>query len=250
VELLREYIGAMVNLYGMFPKEKLLKVYNEQNSEQVSMDDIEAFMTDKFSMIPGTFAFPYEDYFAHEVIVMYGEFDELLAQKGSKPYYVPKKKELLKYLDQFYFEKTKSYRDLHRFVRRELFPDDAERAQDVSEEAHGLLQMGEELSTVIGRLTQMGVVFDDENQAREVMMLITKLGNDVRLWENNGHTPNEMSRMFGGGDLSSLAEESSEERNDKVIDFVERKKKKIGRNDPCPCGSGKKYKKCCLGKDE
>jgi tetratricopeptide (TPR) repeat protein len=25
--------------------------------------------------------------------------------------------------------------------------------------------------------------------------------------------------------------------------------KKIGRNDPCPCGSGKKYKKCCLGKN-
>ena len=25
---------------------------------------------------------------------------------------------------------------------------------------------------------------------------------------------------------------------------------KAGRNDPCPCGSGKKYKKCCLGKDE
>jgi len=23
---------------------------------------------------------------------------------------------------------------------------------------------------------------------------------------------------------------------------------KIGRNEPCPCGSGKKYKKCCLGK--
>ncbi|MCY0903282.1 MAG: SEC-C metal-binding domain-containing protein [Firmicutes bacterium] len=21
----------------------------------------------------------------------------------------------------------------------------------------------------------------------------------------------------------------------------------IGRNDPCPCGSGKKYKKCCGG---
>lgn len=21
---------------------------------------------------------------------------------------------------------------------------------------------------------------------------------------------------------------------------------KIGRNDPCPCGSGKKYKKCCM----
>ena len=25
---------------------------------------------------------------------------------------------------------------------------------------------------------------------------------------------------------------------------------KVGRNDPCPCGSGKKYKKCCAGKKE
>ena len=24
-----------------------------------------------------------------------------------------------------------------------------------------------------------------------------------------------------------------------------RKGQKVGRNDPCPCGSGKKYKKCC-----
>lgn len=28
------------------------------------------------------------------------------------------------------------------------------------------------------------------------------------------------------------------------------KREKVGRNDPCPCGSGKKYKKCCLNKDE
>jgi preprotein translocase subunit SecA len=26
---------------------------------------------------------------------------------------------------------------------------------------------------------------------------------------------------------------------------VVRKDVKIGRNDPCPCGSGKKYKNCC-----
>lgn len=25
---------------------------------------------------------------------------------------------------------------------------------------------------------------------------------------------------------------------------------KIGRNEPCPCGSGKKYKRCCLHQDE
>ena len=26
-------------------------------------------------------------------------------------------------------------------------------------------------------------------------------------------------------------------------------RKKIGRNAPCPCGSGKKYKKCCMNKE-
>jgi preprotein translocase subunit SecA len=31
---------------------------------------------------------------------------------------------------------------------------------------------------------------------------------------------------------------------------VKRDGKKVGRNDPCPCGSGKKYKKCCLPKEE
>jgi len=25
---------------------------------------------------------------------------------------------------------------------------------------------------------------------------------------------------------------------------------KVGRNEPCPCGSGKKYKRCCAGKEE
>jgi hypothetical protein len=25
---------------------------------------------------------------------------------------------------------------------------------------------------------------------------------------------------------------------------------KISRNDPCPCGSGKKYKKCCLNRED
>jgi preprotein translocase subunit SecA len=29
-----------------------------------------------------------------------------------------------------------------------------------------------------------------------------------------------------------------------------RKEKKAGPNDPCPCGSGKKYKKCCMQKEK
>mgnify|MGYP005857013147 CR=1 FL=1 len=29
---------------------------------------------------------------------------------------------------------------------------------------------------------------------------------------------------------------------------VKKDAKKVGRNEPCPCGSGKKYKKCCANK--
>lgn len=38
---------------------------------------------------------------------------------------------------------------------------------------------------------------------------------------------------------------------EKLIRMLEKKsvrKTKVGRNDPCPCGSGKKYKYCCLNK--
>jgi len=35
--------------------------------------------------------------------------------------------------------------------------------------------------------------------------------------------------------------------NDRLSNHqVQARTEKVGRNDPCPCGSGKKYKKCCL----
>ncbi len=42
----------------------------------------------------------------------------------------------------------------------------------------------------------------------------------------------EQARMAGTGDLQQVQQ-------------VVRSAAKVGRNDPCPCGSGKKYKKCC-----
>lgn len=41
---------------------------------------------------------------------------------------------------------------------------------------------------------------------------------------------------------------TNEEREEKNKP-VRRKTKKVGPNDPCPCGSGKKYKKCCMLKE-
>ena len=35
---------------------------------------------------------------------------------------------------------------------------------------------------------------------------------------------------------------------DRKVNTTIVKDAKVGRNEPCPCGSGKKYKKCCIGK--
>lgn len=39
--------------------------------------------------------------------------------------------------------------------------------------------------------------------------------------------------------------ETNEKIRDMKIDFFRTHKRKLGRNDLCPCGSGKKFKKCC-----
>ena len=46
-----------------------------------------------------------------------------------------------------------------------------------------------------------------------------------------------------------LLHASAKDQKAPVVATIKRDKPKIGRNDPCPCGSGKKYKKCC-GRNE
>jgi preprotein translocase subunit SecA len=37
-------------------------------------------------------------------------------------------------------------------------------------------------------------------------------------------------------------------QGDKKIEPIRNKQERVGRNDPCPCGSGKKFKNCCMRK--
>ena len=48
-------------------------------------------------------------------------------------------------------------------------------------------------------------------------------------------------------ELSALWQQHAEGQKLPVPDEVTRIPPKTGRNDPCPCGSGRKYKRCCLG---
>ncbi len=61
----------------------------------------------------------------------------------------------------------------------------------------------------------------------------------------------ELARVpeAAAGAATTAAATAPEEAHAGVVHTVRRKHPKIGRNDPCPCGSGKKYKKCCLLKE-
>jgi preprotein translocase subunit SecA len=58
--------------------------------------------------------------------------------------------------------------------------------------------------------------------------------------------PSPFGAIGGGGSASAVAEPPRPARTggDDVVKQVRRDEPKVGRNDPCPCGSGKKYKKC------
>ncbi|NBC71023.1 hypothetical protein GT003_18645 [Paenibacillus sacheonensis] len=72
-----------------------------------------------------------------------------------------------------------------------------------------------------------------KKQLNEIVPIIIQVRNTTRMWSNRGYTPAELSP------------DPVRSADGKVVQFpVE--SSKIGRNEPCPCGSGKKYKKCCL----
>jgi len=50
---------------------------------------------------------------------------------------------------------------------------------------------------------------------------------------------------FKSFDRQRQAAMASSHRSDEVREPFVRKTRKVGRNEPCPCGSGKKYKHCC-----
>ena len=67
--------------------------------------------------------------------------------------------------------------------------------------------------------------------------IIINLNNNTRMIDLRGNTPNEVAQMkaspgLAGGPVMPKMENGSGT-------------KKIYPNDSCPCGSGKKYKKCC-----
>jgi preprotein translocase subunit SecA len=72
----------------------------------------------------------------------------------------------------------------------------------------------------------------DGNGSRPPRHVSTSMDDFEREFQRKKQRELEIARFAGSGDQAP-------------VQTVRRAGDKIGRNDPCPCGSGKKYKKCC-----
>ena len=49
-------------------------------------------------------------------------------------------------------------------------------------------------------------------------------------------------------EVASQQQQAIDASQDVKIETIRHRGERVGRNDPCPCGSGKKYKQCCMRK--
>lgn len=107
-------------------------------------------------------------------------------------------------------------------------------------------------------LTQAKIMQQEHPQLYEkIADFIVKLENEKNLSvlkSSLTKTYQRMEQYFPFGYYYQLyPEEAAKTKGTVIYDGYEdtpyiRTEKKIGRNDPCPCGSGKKYKHCCMNK--
>ena len=80
--------------------------------------------------------------------------------------------------------------------------------------------------------TEVSLNFDNEKLYKNMVAAKADWLYDLEEW-NDIFTPEKKEELYKEQKRSGT--------------FV-REGKKIGRNDPCPCGSGRKFKQCCMGK--
>ncbi len=146
-------------------------------------------------------------------------------------FYIPDKKEIDIIDRDKYPSNEAAYQSLWHFLHKELRePEDF--STYICRVAYQTFAGGGFLSDFMNILNSMEFEFRSEKNAARFASIMMDVNNETRMAELKGHKPNEMKKVQP---LPS---------NPKPADG-HKAEKRIYPNDPCPCGSGKKYKKCC-----
>ncbi len=169
--------------------------------------------------------------------------------QGDIAFYVPTAREVEELYDQGSSISLDSHRKLKTFMEENLGcdPDTAAlKIHDLYETVNNHMRVNDAVESVASG--EDGFEFPSDEIRFRFTELYIEMSRDCRIRDNRGHNYYEMVAIMSAkgrstgtsdGSTGGLGGSSSAHKNTPV------RRVKIGRNDPCPCGSGKKYKNCC-----
>lgn len=217
LNIYEKYVVACCNLYGMVEVKQVEHIFKIHNGTEFDLNQLGK------RSLENHFVIKWKDVFYNDALEVEEDYKNHYQVVKKKPYYEPEKDELLKYLDDEYFECNDQYRDFEKYIG--MLVEDKQAVSNIVYDTHLGFIDDTDLQFTINHIQALGdFEFESQQDIIQLMDHLMKLQNNTRMWLNNGFTPLELRK-------------------------VSTKIQKVGRNDPCPCGSGKKYKKCCLLKE-
>ena len=262
-------------MYGYTPIENFLDVINVKKELRMTGDElIEIF--DHFPL-DQLWTVRLDDIFLFTIYAPDPDrlYDLRVRQQG-KDYYIPTAAEVEELFDTCALLSTPAYQKMKKYMTKNLHVAETE-AEDILLDLWDMLSTEDDFHESLQWFMEQ-FEFSNDKQAGDILNLFMPLSNNTRMISNKGHTPSELSGRvkFGPGNMpvitagsslaaGMLAEAAPEIRkmgfgldlesnaaNIPVMDLpngldgrVKMSQKKVYPNDPCPCGSGKKFKKCC-----
>lgn len=173
------------------------------------------------------------DYFS-DVLVQ--DVDKLLQEQNLRSeidYFPFTKQQLIQASDEMHYDRTPAIKHLLSTIENH-YEIDQEILDDIGYEITMMVQKSAKSSNITQYLTHR-IEIPNNEFLDQLAGLVQEVNNTTRMWELKGHTPHKL--------LPRKRKQASSSSN--VISLATGSK--VGRNDPCPCGSGKKFKKCYGG---
>ncbi len=230
ISFLYECLDFIVNLYGIAPISILKQITDQYLfMENMSIEDIKTALF----MIPEE----YKHYIVNDDLIYSKEYypDDfgLTIVQADKKYYIPTSDEIKEYSRYGCFPSDSAFKNYLEFLTKQIKLE-KEDAISLARMTQDMLRVDSNINEIIYSLEEDELSKMDFGQENRFVDLLVQMNNNTRKITNRGFTPNEM----GTGILPKQS-------NHKVVNIEDACRKKIYANDPCPCGSGLKYKKCC-----
>lgn len=240
--LLHEYVEAFMNLYGAFETDFFLRVWNQHNKQyplelnELLFELIGLAWFNERLRFTDSLEYIFDNSFLDE-----NDVPVFLSSSSQHDYYQPKKVDINYFAKHEFDERTAQYKKMSRFFAKKL---NSQKAKDVIDLIMIYIKLDLDMQDLVQELgSQFGILFDGLEDVKEFSYLYSNLNNHSRKLSNKGHTPDELTK-HPNNTLSSVPNNIVPFTNKNTGKQEPIQVKKIGRNEPCPCGSGKKYKHC------